>query len=137
MTTLSYFYLTSGIFFFLLGYYVFLKDPKRRVNLIFFLFSLAATLWYEGSFLKGFLYPNLSLEQREQLLLAGNWKILVAEDIGWLGISYLSPLFLHLVILITKQRAVFQKKISIILIYLLPTLVNIWILIYDFYFDLQ
>jgi len=137
MTTLNYFYLTSGIFFFLLGYYVFLKDPKRRVNLIFFLFSLAATLWYEGSFLKGFLYPNLSLEQREQLLLAGNWKILVAEDIGWLGISYLSPLFLHLVILITKQRAVFQKKISIILIYLLPTLVNIWILIYDFYFDLQ
>jgi len=129
--------LISTVIIFLVGYYVFLKDPKKRPNLVFFLFSLAATLWQLGNFLlvKVF-FPNY-LEIREQILRSSEgWLMLTIEDISWLGTAFLAPLYLHLSLLVSKQKDILNRKIVQFFIYFFPSFIFISMLIYDFCFDL-
>jgi len=74
-----------------LGLLVFLADPKRRLNQIFGLYSLAISGWAVGEIFM-LVAPNQGT--------ADFW----AHYIGWPSVIFISPTFLHTVFLSTEQR---------------------------------
>lgn len=130
------FFLSSAIVF-LLGYYVFLKDPKGKLNRIFFIFSLAATFWGLASGILRTLFPGYPDQRGE--LIKETWKaieIFLLENVGLGGAYSLSPLFLNLCLIITEKKEILKRKITYFLLYFPPFFVLITGLIYDFYFTL-
>ena len=123
--------LFSAIVFFLLGYYVFLKDTKRMANRLFFIFTLALTIVAISSFqlrLIGF-KPGLPSEEatkpvpREKLYLLDFWNW-----VGWIGISFVASLLFHLtLVILEKKKLLEKKKYYIFIIYLLSFLFLFWV----------
>ncbi len=117
--------LFSAIFIFFLGYYVFLRDYKRNVNRIFFLFSLTAILWAVSSAAFRALRIPVGKGAVEFYLEKGSagW---IWNQIGWIGIAFLPSTFLNLSVIVTDQRGIFKGKKFLTLIYLLSLFFLIW-----------
>jgi len=131
-------YFSGSAIIFLLGYYVFLKDPKRSLNKIFFIFSLAAVSWGLTAGLLRTIYLNYPSQRGE--LIKEIWmatEIFLLEDIGLLGAYSLSSLFLHLCLVILEKREILKRKIFYFSIYLPPFLMFLVALANDFYFTLR
>jgi len=96
--------LFGSIAVFLLGYYVFSSDPKRKINRFFFLMSMAGALW--GISCAGWMRFGEEF-----------WN-----NIGWIGVSFLGSLFLHLSLVITEKKEILRRKIFLIFLYLLSFL---------------
>ncbi len=82
--------LLTAVTTFGLGLLVFLADPRRRLNQIFGLYSLAIAWWsFNEAFAVG--APN---EQTARLFATAEW----------LGVIFIAPSFLHTVFLSTEER---------------------------------
>jgi len=132
LKTIIYFFGSTIIF--LLGNYVYLKDPKRNLNKIFFLFSISATIWGLMYGLLKVIYPNYAIEREQLIKTKEIVKIFLLEDIGAVGGYFLSSLFLHLCLIITEKKEILRKKIVPFIIYFPPTFLMTLLFIADFAF---
>ncbi len=84
-----------------LGLLVFLADPKRRLNQIFGLYSLAISWWacFEALF---------CINCRD--ILSANFY----SRLEWSGIFFIAPTFLHTVFLLIEERKRWAKQILVI-----------------------
>lgn len=80
-----------------LGLLVFLADPKRRLNQVFGLYSLAISYW---GIVEGFL-----LGARNQAS-ANLWAYL-----EWIGVIFIAPTFIHTVFMLTGYKTSRSKTI--------------------------
>ena len=76
---------------FCLGFLVFASKPKRKLNQVFFAYSLAIACW---SFLEIFYSTATDQETAEKFL-----------NFAWIGISLIAPCFLHSVLLLTESNS--------------------------------
>jgi PAS domain S-box-containing protein len=117
--------LFSAIFNFSLGYYVFLKDYKRTANRVFFLLTLAATLWAASSAafrVLGIQMGQLIVEiELEKNLIAWAWN-----QVGWIGIAFLPSILLHLSVIITSPKRIFKEKKFLASIYFISFIFLLW-----------
>jgi PAS domain S-box-containing protein len=127
-------YFSGSVLIFLLGNYVYLKDPKRNLNKIFFLFSISATLWGFTAGLLRVIYPTYTIEREKLIKTKEVAKIFLLEDIASVGGYFLSSLFLHLCLIITEKKEILRKKIVQFIIYFPPTFLMAFIFITDFVF---
>ena len=132
LKTIIYFFGSTIIF--LLGNYVYLKDPKRNLNKIFFLFSISATIWGLMYGLLKVIYPTYAIEREQLIKTKEIVKIFLLEDIGAVGGYFLSSLFLHLCLIITEKKEILRKKIVPFIIYFPPTFLMTLLFIADFAF---
>lgn len=118
--------LCSAIIIFLVGYYVFLKDSKRTINRVFFLLTLAATIWAISSAgLRGMgIQPGMPLTEvlKEITTPEKRYSILLWNNIGWIGVVFLPSTFLHLCSVITNKKEIFKNKKSLFLLYFISFL---------------
>jgi PAS domain S-box-containing protein len=131
-------YLSGSAIIFLIGNHVFLKDPKRNLNKIFFIFSLAGALWGISAGFLQLIFPNYPA-QREEIIkeIPSAIKVFLMEDIGILSAYSLSSLFLNLCLTITEKKEILKRKLTYLLIYLPPFIIFIYAIIFDFYFTLR
>lgn len=110
----------SAIIIFLLGYYVLLKDSRRMVNRIFFLFTLVLTLIAissAGLRILGF-QPGISPEEQLRIVSGKIQLFNFLNNLGWIGIAFIASIFLHLTSLITKEKKLLEKKFLFIIYFL-------------------
>ncbi len=74
-----------------LGLIVYLADPKKRLNQVFALYSIAIA-WWSGS--ETFLVIQMTNERLVHVLLR----------LQWIGVSFIAPTFLHTILLLTDNR---------------------------------
>lgn len=136
MEEIAFIYLLGSAIIFLLGYYVFLKDPKKTLNKVFFIFSISGALWGGSTGFLFLFYPistaHISVEEFIGLLERGPLWVLI-DLIAMVGGYFLSSLFLHLSLIITEKKEILKRKIILFLIYLPPSLLGILGLISLFY----
>jgi len=123
MTNIFFFLdLFSAIFNFSLGYYVFFKDFKRTANRVFFLLTLAATIWAISS--AGMRTMGVQMGRPIEEFL--EHSALLWNNIGWVGIAFLPSTFLHLSIVITSPKRIFKEKKFLASIYLISFIFLLW-----------
>jgi len=131
-------FFSGSAIIFLTGFYVFLKDPKRSLNKIFFIFSLAAVCWGMFDGLLRVVYPSyislLSIQAREAIIEKIGpeaTKIILLKDLELLGALSLSGLFLHLCLITLERKEILKRKIFYFLVYFPPLLRFFFFLIDD------
>jgi PAS domain S-box-containing protein len=130
-------YFSGSAIIFLIGNYIFLKNPKRNLNKIFLIFSLAAVFWGIGAGLLSLFFPDYPAN-REKIMkeFPSAMKLLFAEYLFFFA-YFLSSLFLHLCLIVAEKREILKKKITYFLIYFPPFLMLVASLISDFCFGLK
>ena len=125
MTNIFFFLdLFSAIFNFSLGYYVFFKDFKRTANRVFFLLTLAATLWAASS--AAFRVLGIPMGQPLDPQLGKNPVALAWNNVGWIGIAFLPSILFHLSVVITSPKRIFKEKKFLASIYLISFIFLLW-----------
>jgi PAS domain S-box-containing protein len=117
--------LISAIFNFSLGYYVLYKDFKRTANRVFFLLTLAATFWAASSAAFRFLGVPMGQPLLE-MALEKNPLAFAFNQVGWIGVAFLSSIFLHLSVIITSPKGIFKEKKFLASIYLISFIFLLW-----------
>jgi PAS domain S-box-containing protein len=84
------------------GTIVLFRDPKRRLNQVFFLFSLAGSFWA---------FTEFGYRQAESLAVAQFWM-----SAGGLG-EFSLPLELHFVLCFTGQAKLLERRSTYLLLY--------------------
>ena len=81
-----------------IGLIVYLADPKKRLNQVFALYSMAIA-WWSGS--EAFL-----------VIQAGNERLVhVLLRFQWIGVSFIAPTFLHTILLLTDDRRKWTSRL--------------------------
>jgi PAS domain S-box-containing protein len=111
---------SGSIIIFLLGNYVFLKDPKRKLNKIFFIFSIFGTVWELSYALFRLIYSKAFLQIEQLIGTKEVLKMFILLEIWNAGGFFLSSIFLHLCLLITEKEELLKKKIVKFFIYFPP-----------------
>lgn len=91
--------LLSAIFVFLLGFFVFLKNKKSKVNLVFFLFSVSICIWLFGTFM---MFISDTVE-----------KAFFWDKFCYVGVVFIPAFFYHFGVIFIKIE---NKKRKIILL---------------------
>src|SRR5512137_276574 len=84
------------------GTIVLFRDPKRRLNQVFFLFSLIGSFWA---------FTEFGYRQAESLSAAQFW--MRASALGELSV----PLEAHFVLYFTGQAKLLEKRLTYLLLY--------------------
>ena len=96
----------TGLFNLLLGLYVLLKGPKRTLNRVFSLFAFSLAIWG---------ISEVGHRAADSPEVAYLW--MRGGGIGW---CFMGSLFLHFVLIFTKQEAILSKKSTYVFLYLPP-----------------
>ena len=99
-------YLSGSALIFLLGYYVFLKDPKRPQNKIFFLLSISTVFWGISAGLLFLFFPKLlPLGLVEEIFKEeGAIKFTFLAFLSSSGSLFLASIFLHLSLILAEKE---------------------------------
>ncbi|MFQ5892411.1 MAG: histidine kinase N-terminal 7TM domain-containing protein [Candidatus Methanofastidiosia archaeon] len=98
--------IVAGVFCIAVSFYVFSKNPKSEVNRMHSLLTLAAAIWSIG---EGMLYLSAKANSLENVILWNN--------IEYLGISFVAPLWLHLSLIFPRKKKFSQHKLIFPLLY--------------------
>jgi PAS domain S-box-containing protein len=108
-------YLLAIIANIILGLFIFLKDRKNKLNILFSLFSISIAIWSFGNFYPDFMYAlnnyNLSKSQIIDLRVFSN-------NFTTIGSVFQAAFLLHFVLVFTERDKWFKSKISVILLYI-------------------
>lgn len=98
--------LIPGVIHFSLGLYVLLREPKRKVNLAFFLYALSLSIWCISEFF------HRSANSFNIVFL---WT-----RIGGLGWCFMPSFWAYFILIFTRQDKLLKNKLTYIGLFLLP-----------------
>jgi hypothetical protein len=98
--------LVAAVFNLTLGTYIFLKGPKKTIHIVFSLFAFSLTIWG----ISEFGHRSASSYESASMWIRGG-------GIGW---CFMASLYLHFVLVLTKQEPFLKKKVTYVYLYLPP-----------------
>ncbi len=101
--------LIPGVFHFLLGVYVLYREPKRKVNLAFFLYALSLSIWC----ISEFLHRSAN----------NSYVVFLWTRIGGLGWCFMPSLWAYFVLAFTNQDRLLKNKLILPGLFLPPLVV--------------
>jgi multisubunit Na+/H+ antiporter MnhC subunit len=99
-----------------LGVYVFLKNPKNKINRSFFLLMITLFVWQVGEFI---------------IRLAENIEVArLGVNIYKVGVAFLPPVFLYFTLIFPTEKIAYTKNKIFLFIFFAPsiafTMLNLW-----------
>jgi hypothetical protein len=96
----------AGLFNLLLGVYILLKGPKRKLNRVFSLFAFSLAIWG---------ISEVGHRVADSPAVAYLW--MRAGGIGW---CFMASLYFHFILIFTKRETFLKRKSTYIFLYLPP-----------------
>ncbi len=101
--------LIPGVFHIFLGFYVLYREPKRKVNLAFFLYALSLSIWCISEFFH---------RSSENLDIVFLWT-----RVGGFGWCLMPSFWAYFILVFTRQDKLLKNKFTIIGLFSFPLLI--------------